>query len=109
MRRLRSGLDCHRFVTVWVMGVVEKGGGGYPPTWVEGGSSLPRTCRYYQSDPTSLRLPADYYSSKGIPRTPIYARFYPMLHEVSLRLRRKPHLPLCPTLLHPESLEKLAG
>ena len=96
MRRLRSGLGCHRFVTVGYGGCGE-GWGGYPPTWAEGGSSLPRTCRYYQSDPITLRLPADYYNSKGIPRTPIYARFYLMLHEVSLRQRRKLHLPLCYT------------
>ena len=35
MRRLRSGLDCHRFVTAWVMGGVEKGGG--VPTHLGGG------------------------------------------------------------------------
>ena len=87
-------MDCHRFVTAWVMGGVEKGGGGYPPTWAEGGSSLPRACRYYQCDRTTLRLPADYYTSGGIPGTPVYARFYLMLHEVSLRQRWKPHLPL---------------
>ena len=84
---------------------------GYGGMWgrAEGGSSLPRTCGYYQSDHTTLRLPADHYASKGIPRTPIYTRFYLMLHEMSLRQGWKLHLPIRPILLHPESPEKLAA
>ena len=108
-----SGADCIA-ITLLLCGLwggVGKGGGGrggaHPP-----GRKVYPVCRGHVGIIrviAPLRLPADYYSSKGIPRTPTYTRFYLMLHKMSLRQRWKPHLLLRPILLHPEGLEELAG